>query len=88
MANPNPRSREKERIWNTHGTKEGDAGAEAHGSRNDAELPGLVRKRVEGEESGWKAARAVGPALPGSVLKAREVPEETRTVSPCSAVGT
>ena len=31
---------------------------------------------------------AVGQAPPGSVLKAREVLEEARVLSPCPAVGT
>lgn len=32
--------------------------------------------------------RVVGQALLGSVLKAREVLEETGTISPCPAIGT
>lgn len=58
-----PRIEGKECIWSTHGTKEGDAGAEAHSSRNNAELPSLVgnsggvRERVE---SGQRGEKVVG----------------------------
>lgn len=81
MANPNPRIRGKERIWSTHSTEERDAGAEADGSRNYAELPSLVRN------SRCRAVRGLWDRL-GSVLKAREVLEETRVIPLCPAAGT
>lgn len=63
MANPKPQVKGKEHIWSTHGTKEGDAGAEAHGSRNNAELPSLVRNRGgvrEKVESGQRGEKGMG----------------------------
>ena len=44
---------EEKYIWSTHSTKECDAGAEAHSSRNYAELPSLVIN------SGWRAVRGL-----------------------------
>lgn len=52
-------------MCSTHGTKEGDASAEAHGSRNEAELPSLEREDSGSERWGGAAGTWGHFGVPG-----------------------